>query len=110
MGGRRFAGWRVIGRSGPGFDAADVLEKQGEAGGTGRIFTHDGETGLRFGSGFGIGFGGFFLGGFFRGGRPVEFVELFEETEFALEGAFGGGCIAKAEVVFFDFVGGPVER
>jgi len=45
------------------------------------------------------------LGGFFRGGRPLEFVELFEETEFALEGAFGGGCVAKAEIVFFDLVG-----
>jgi hypothetical protein len=40
----------------------------------------------------------------------VEFAELFEETELALEGAFGGDCVAQAEVVFFDLIGGPVER
>ncbi len=52
---------------------------------------------------------GFGVGGFGRcrhGG--VEFTELFEETESALEGAFGRGSVAKEEVVFFDILGGPI--
>jgi hypothetical protein len=38
----------------------------------------------------------------------VEFAELFEEAEGALEGAFGGGSVAKEEVVLLDVLGGPI--
>ena len=81
--------------------------KDDVAGGTVGIFTNEEEVGVRFGS-RGAGFGGNGGGGasFARG---VEFAELFEEAEFALKGAFGGGFVAKHEVVFFNLVGGPVE-
>ena len=39
----------------------------------------------------------------------MEFAELFKETEIALEGAFGGGFVAKHKVVLLDLVGRPVE-
>jgi hypothetical protein len=79
------------------FDAADVLEKQGEAGGSG-IFSHDGKTGRTFGIRFGGGSGATF-------DRRVEFAELLEKTE----GAFGGGSVAQAEIVFFDLIGGQLK-
>ena len=46
------------------------------------------------------------VGSVFGGG--VEFAELFEKTECALEGAFGGGFVAKQEVVLLNIVGGPI--
>ena len=42
-----------------------------------------------------------------RGGA-VYFVMLFEETVFALEGAFGGGFVAQGEIVLFGLLRGPV--
>lgn len=44
-------------------------------------------------------------GGF---GGTVGLVILFEQAEFALKGAFGGGFIAEREIVLFDLIRGPV--
>jgi hypothetical protein len=96
---------RVIRPGNGGFDAVfEHFEGDDDAGGTVWIFTQDEDFG--FGVGFGVGFGG--GSGFGSGGSGVEFAELFEETEGALEGAFGGGSVAKQEVVFFDVGGGPI--
>jgi hypothetical protein len=37
--------------------------------------------------------------------RRDEFAELFEEMKLPLEGAFGGTCVAQAEIVIFDLIG-----
>ena len=59
---------------------------------------------------FGFFGSGLFGCGFFRGfGVVVGFVVLFEEAVFALESAFGGGFVAKREIVLFDFVGCPIK-
>ena len=50
-----------------------------------------------------------FRGGFWGWFGAVGFVELLEQAEFALEGAFGGGFVAQGEIVLFDLIGGPVE-
>jgi hypothetical protein len=39
----------------------------------------------------------------------VDFVVLFEEAVFALEGAFGGGFVAQIQIVFVDLVRGPIK-
>ena len=86
------------------------------AGGAARVLAEHAEFGFGFvtgteeGAEFGFEFGGCGFGGFRGFGfGGVGFAELFEEAEFALESAFGGGFVAQEEVVFFDEVGGPIE-
>ena len=77
--------------------------KQGEAGGTVWILANDEERGGRDGVGVANRASGGGVGSVFGGG--VEFTELFEETEGALEGAFVGGFVAKQEVVLLNILG-----
>ena len=99
----RFA-WRVIGPGDGGFDAVDHFEGDDEAGGAVWIFTKEEDVviGIGIAFGFGLRFG-------FGGGSGVRFAELFEEAEGALEGAFGGGSVAKKEVVLLYILGGPIS-
>ncbi len=93
---------RVIGPHRGVFDAIPDFVKNAEAGGAGSVFAGDEEFGFVVFIEFG-GFGGVNLD------VGVEFAELFEITEFALEGSFDGGFVAEEEVVLLDFIGQPVE-
>jgi hypothetical protein len=93
---------RVIGADGSVFDAVSDFVKNAQASGAGGVFAGDEE----FGFFVFIEFGGFGGANFLVG---VEFAELFEITEFALKGAFGGGFVAEEEIVLLDFIGQPVE-
>jgi len=101
--------WGRMEAEGAGFGRGalgDATLDEFVAGGAGGIFFDEDDGGPEVGFLF---FFFFFRGGFFGGFGVVGFVKLLEEAEFALEGAFGGGFVAKGEIVMLDLIGRPVE-